>query len=125
MDCRFTRLDEVDMPTIPMTLREAILATADLFDSQPDLYQFAESHVPACGSPGCVIGWIGHFMGVSVGSNLDVVATRMGITERDFYAKMIDAKPAMGRELRTWTWAAPVAAAGLRRMASTLTEDGP
>lgn len=47
-----------------MELRQAILMAADLFDRMPGLFNFDRVSVPSCGSPGCAIGWIEHFLGV-------------------------------------------------------------
>lgn len=49
-----------------MNIRDAILATAALFESKPSVYNFQSNDAPSCDSPGCMMGWIGHFLGVPV-----------------------------------------------------------
>jgi hypothetical protein len=45
-------------------IRGAILATANLFEQRPELWKFSRIDVPECGSPGCAIGYITHFLGM-------------------------------------------------------------
>jgi hypothetical protein len=46
-----------------MTLRDAILKTAALFEERPGMFDYDRILVPDCGTPGCAIGWIDHFSG--------------------------------------------------------------
>ena len=49
-----------------MNVREAILAAADHIETYPKKFSFASVEVPSrrsCGTPGCALGWIGHFAG--------------------------------------------------------------
>jgi hypothetical protein len=48
----------------PVTIREAILKAADHIEQNPERYDFSSCETPDCGTPGCMIGWIGHFAGV-------------------------------------------------------------
>lgn len=51
-----------------MNLRDAFLKTAALFERHPQAYDFTMINVPSgypgpeCGSVGCVLGWVGHFL---------------------------------------------------------------
>lgn len=45
-----------------MNVYDAMMKAADQIEARPDLFRFMSSDVPAnCGSPGCALGWIGHF----------------------------------------------------------------
>lgn len=98
-----------------MNIYNAIMKAADHIEMKPYLYDFMHTTVPDCGTPGCMLGWIGHFAGVPVGSDvLDTVAQPLlGIyyevhMAHPFYMRL--------RELgagRYWTDAA-VAAAAMR-----------
>jgi hypothetical protein len=46
-----------------MNAYEATLATAKLFEQRPELFNFSETNIPDCGTPGCALGYIGYFMG--------------------------------------------------------------
>lgn len=47
-----------------MNIRQAILRAADQIERNPDTFNFLSTDVPgSCGTPGCALGWIGHFMG--------------------------------------------------------------
>jgi hypothetical protein len=47
-----------------MTLREAMFAAADHIETHPKEFDFNAIGVPdGCGTPGCALGWIAHFMG--------------------------------------------------------------
>jgi hypothetical protein len=63
-----------------MNIRQAILKAADHIEQNPHLYEFYQNEVPECGTPGCMLGWIGHFLGVrgSVGYQ---VCPAMGLGE--------------------------------------------
>lgn len=54
--------------------RYAILKAADQIETRPETFNFCETGIPHdCGSPGCALGWIGHFASTPVaGSVLDV-----------------------------------------------------
>lgn len=47
-----------------MNLYNAILKAADHIEHYPDDFNYHMLGVPACGSPGCAVGWIAHFSGV-------------------------------------------------------------
>lgn len=51
-----------------MNIREAILKAADWIEKNPHLYNFDRTRVPDCNTPGCMVGWIGHFMGYEPGT---------------------------------------------------------
>ena len=47
-----------------MNVYDAIMKAADMVESNPDKFNFNATRVPDdCGSPGCALGWIGHFAG--------------------------------------------------------------
>jgi hypothetical protein len=49
-----------------MNIRQAILRAADHVQRSPRDFEFREIAVPtACGSPGCAIGWVAHFTGMT------------------------------------------------------------
>jgi len=47
-----------------MNIREAMLKAADHIEQQPQSYNFRSVESPACGAPGCMWGWVGHYLGV-------------------------------------------------------------
>lgn len=47
------------------TIREAILAAAAHIEANPSSYRFRSNSPPHCGTPGCMMGWIGFHMGIS------------------------------------------------------------
>lgn len=63
-----------------MNIREAILHAADHIERNPRAYQFDTNSKPKCGTPGCLLGWIGHFAGIEAtdDSYMDVVAKVIG-----------------------------------------------
>lgn len=46
-----------------MDIYNAIMKAADHIERSPQDFNFNAISVPSCGSPGCALGWIGHFMG--------------------------------------------------------------
>lgn len=49
-----------------MEVREALLKTATLFTDHPEVFNFKEVQIPGnCGSPGCALGYIGFFLGMT------------------------------------------------------------
>jgi hypothetical protein len=46
-----------------MDIYNAIMRAADVIETNPALYAFQKNIVPACGSPGCLIGHIGAHLG--------------------------------------------------------------
>ena len=75
-----------------MNIREAILMAADTLERHPDLWRWSNCHVPACDTPGCAVGWIGHFAGCEVRLPIDVVAKeKLGLPHDGyFYDRMND-----------------------------------
>lgn len=55
-----------------MDIRQAILKAADWIELHPEEFDFRETEVPACGTPGCALGWIGTFAGCERGSSIDM-----------------------------------------------------
>lgn len=96
-----------------MNIRQAILKTADLFDTSPEMYNFMNTSIPSdCGSPGCVVGHVAAFMEVSEDSIYGVeCAEALGTTYHVFFNRMCS----LTRHCRgTFTRNANVAAIGLR-----------
>ena len=79
-----------------MNLRQAILNTARVFETRPELFQFTFPGVPHCGTPGCALGVIGAFLDFKEGTLAGEVAARLIPTdstrpsEKLFYDRMDD-----------------------------------
>ncbi len=79
-----------------MNIREAILKAADHIERNPRMFNFDEVVVPGnCGTPGCALGWIGHFSGVRPTDlqiwafvNRDVCKPILGMPAGTFYDRM-------------------------------------
>jgi len=95
-----------------MNIRQAILKAAAHIERNPSLFDFKCLRVPPgeCGTPGCVLGWIGFFAQVkssydfSTASNLDV-SRFMGIPDTTlvFYERMSQcSKQANGDTCYEW-----------------------
>lgn len=69
-----------------MNVREAILKAADHIERNPHLYDYQKIYAPECGTTGCAIGWIGHFLGMS-GKDLDEICDAIGTTHSEFYER--------------------------------------
>ena len=106
--------------TTPMTVREAILKTADSIERHPRLFNFSSCVTanPDCGTPGCALGWLAFHLGVA-GNNFTKVCELIGLTDSldnsnhgQFYSRMnaLDA----GRE---WKVSAALCATTLRQYA--------
>ena len=68
-----------------MNAYEATLATAELFEREPKMFDFSRFVVPGCGTPGCALGYIGYFMGQTgciSGENT------IGVDSGEFYYRM-------------------------------------
>jgi hypothetical protein len=47
-----------------MSTYSAMLRAADHIEKHPRLFDFSRTRIPPdCGTPGCALGWIGHFAG--------------------------------------------------------------
>jgi hypothetical protein len=88
-----------------MNAYEAAIKTADLFEQKPEMFDFFAVVVPECHTPGCAIGYIGHFMGQK---GLIDGLTTVGIPEPEFYDRMTDLTGA------SWSNSAYKCAKGLR-----------
>lgn len=88
-----------------MNIRNAMLATANLFEKSPSAYRFCNVNKPDCNTPGCVLGWIGHYLDTPVGSLCypELVAQTCGVppirpgrnsSEDQFYERMNDIQDA-------------------------------
>lgn len=94
-----------------------MLQTVALLRERPELFDYWETNVPECGSPGCVIGLIGCLSGVTPGVDIDdaVAKNVLGLnTASQFYELMGQA--AAGRGL--WHKHANSAADALEKLAA-------
>lgn len=71
-----------------MNIRQAILKTADLFESQPHLFNFQRIRFPDCGTPGCAIGYVGYFLGITDSTVHPVCQQILGVDSDVFYDRM-------------------------------------
>ncbi len=62
-----------------MNIREAILKAADHIERNPAAYCFSENDMPTCGTPGCLMGWIGFYAGVKPTSACYMGAVRKAL----------------------------------------------
>lgn len=104
-----------------MDIRTAILKAADHIERNPKLFDFCATWVPDdtdCGTPGCALGWIGHFAniqrGCSYGAEIYVApalveADEMFSSASAFYSRMDAVAGATA-----WRWNAEACAAALR-----------
>ena len=88
-----------------MNVYEATLATAELFEREPKMFDFSRVVVPDCGTPGCAIGYIERFMGFEgvIDGNRS-----LGTTRTEFYERMSELVT------REWINNASICAVGLR-----------
>jgi hypothetical protein len=99
---------------------DAIMKAATTIDAQPENFNFHTTDIPrgpGCGTPGCALGWIGHYLGMSRNEVFATVAKLLFNTnihsDDAFYTRM-DALH--GGE--SWRFSAPACAAALRLYAA-------
>jgi len=46
-----------------MEIRTALLKTANLFETKPASFDINATDLPDCGTPGCILGWVGVMLG--------------------------------------------------------------
>ena len=67
-----------------MNIRQAILKAAASIEKNPDRFSFMSTDIPDCGTPGCVLGWVGFHLKVPTDQDEDryhlVVAKALGFT---------------------------------------------
>lgn len=96
-----------------MNIYQAILKAANHIERNPGAFNFSSVHIPnGCGTPGCALGWIGHFAGVThqVYSSICLVAKNpskgdyafpvnhlFDIDQTEFYSRMDAA-------IEDWDW---------------------
>lgn len=102
-----------------MNVRQAILNAADHIEQRPRDFDFMRCAVPAdCGTPGCALGWIGHFLGMG-GADFKDVNARLGLETdelmgaRQFYDRMDALNNANPGEME-WTDSSRICAKVLR-----------
>ena len=84
----------------------AIMKAADQIEYHPERFNFGSVDFPDCGSPGCALGWIGHFLGYtetkyhSYRHGVLTVTDDLGITadshcdhNNEFYSRMNNLVP--------------------------------
>lgn len=82
---------------------QAILQAADHIESHPNDFDFGTVEIPhSCGSPGCALGWIGHFAkvrrqdedGIRLVARTDWDDPRLpcllNLKQEDFYSRMAE-----------------------------------
>lgn len=68
-----------------MEIRQALLKAADSIENS-GMYDFMESTVSHdCGTPMCMIGWIGFHLGGLAGKNIEDVCEACGFEEDELY----------------------------------------
>ena len=97
-----------------MDIYTAVMKAADHIERNPHLFKFTESCVPDCGTPGCALGWISHFLGERPGQ-LFRAEVALGfehiLGETEFYSRM-------DHLLVEWAWNAPSCVRALRLYAA-------
>ena len=98
------------------TLRQAILLTADQFEQHPETYDFMSVKPPSCGTTGCIIGWVLHFLGRReyTLSWIAAFGEIMGVDIMAFYSRMNHLQPFWRKD---WHLNAKSAAINLRKYA--------
>jgi hypothetical protein len=75
-----------------MNVYEAIMRAGDHIERHPDLFKFSRFCIPKRGSPGCALGWIGHFAGMEAaytGAGMRVPKEVLGLDgDTTFYQLM-------------------------------------
>lgn len=116
-----------------MTPYQAILAAADHIETQPKAYDFGTYSYPACGTPGCALGWVAAIAKLPMDNrhygcwNMRPITEFLGedednFTEQRFYMRMDKLAPATredveGETVMVWTQEAGACAAALRQYA--------
>ena len=80
-------------------IRQAILKAADSIEKNPNLFSFGSVVLPSlksCGTPGCALGWIGHYLGIAEGDEFfQRIADRLNVkwcfhSDNEFYPRMTE-----------------------------------
>lgn len=74
-----------------MNIREAILATAKHIEQYPEEFRFSSIDIPEktlCGTPGCAVGWVAHFRGLTRIARHSAFSDAMGVRPEVFYERM-------------------------------------
>lgn len=116
-----------------MTPYQAILAAADHIETQPKAYDFGTYSYPACGTPGCALGWVAAIAQLPMDKGhygcWDMLSITQFLgededyfTERRFYMRMDRLAPETGEDevgdtVMIWTHEAGACAAALRKYA--------
>lgn len=71
-------------------VRIAMFQAADVIEIEPSRYDFDRCVVPECGTPGCMLGLMGVFLGYQAGEIVDAVCKKsLGISDAEFY-RLVD-----------------------------------
>lgn len=98
-----------------MNIRQAILKAADQIERDPGSYRWWTFDQQPCGTPMCMFGWIGHFMGMPVGVWNTDVAKQIGLRFTDELYEFVTG-PSPDRDWRK-VMKTDVVAASMRRFA--------
>lgn len=75
-----------------MNVYDAMMKAADHIEANPRDFDFNSIYHPdGCGTPGCALGWVGHFLGPVCASGfswVDATARALGVAELEFYDRM-------------------------------------
>lgn len=90
--CLTSQREVIEVSASQVSVREAILKAADWIQEHPDSYNFMATEIPHCGSKGCLIGWVGHFLERPAGENSwsDGCEKIMGINLEQFNKRLIE-----------------------------------
>lgn len=102
-----------------MNAYEATMRAAEQIERNPQSFDFKTVHIPSsegCGTPGCAIGWVAHFMGSNDFTKTATCLT-LGISgdfpDKVFYDRMVTICGGYA-----WTDSAALCAATLRAYAA-------
>lgn len=71
-----------------MNIYDAIMKAADRIEAAPHDYDWHKTNTGHCGTPACMLGWIGRMLGLgNYVSNIDVVK-RLGVATHGFYTRI-------------------------------------
>ena len=97
---------------------DPVLLAADHIEQHPELYDFFKPTVPACGTPGCLLGWISHFAGSKRTLFCDVARDFFGYSDASKFYNEMDRVAESG-----WKRDAAKAMRGLRVLAGERVEE--
>lgn len=66
----------------------AFARAADIIEARPHLFEYQQNGIPNCRTPGCAIGWVGHFLGHK--GDINVTHAILGTSVARFACRMDD-----------------------------------